>query len=136
MKATVITIAIIVSMLFSSTNIFGANDGIYKTETMDEATNTLTVTLCKGENGSNLTYHKKHTIQYNEDGKPIEKIHYSWNGFNWETVQKYNYEYDATGQLTIMTLKYWDKNKKEWTDKKVSQLVYPNNDQILVMHTK
>jgi len=138
MKTIIVTsIAIIASLFISSTNVFASTnnqDGLYKTETMDEDTKTLTVTTCKGENGSNLTFHKKHTIQYNEAGSPVEKIQYSWNGFDWEATQKYNYEYDATGQLSIMTLKYWDKSKKVWSDKKTSQVTYTDNNAPMLTH--
>lgn len=120
MKTIILTSAIIVSLFMASTNAFAFANGenLYKTETMDEATKTLTVTTCKGDNGSNLTFFKKHTIQYNEAGSPIEKVLYTWTGFEWEATQKYTYEYDATGQMAKMDMKYWNKGKKEWSDKK------------------
>lgn len=120
MRTIIATTAVIVSLLMTSISSFANGENLYKTETMDEATKTLTVTTCKGNDGANLTFYKKHTIQYNEAGSPAEKVLYTWTGFEWEATQKYSFEYDSAGQISKTILKYWDKSRKEWSDKKTS----------------
>jgi len=140
MKATILTIAISVLSLTGLVNNASAANGekVYRNEVMDEATNTKTITMCKGENDIHLTPVKMHEIKYNEAGEVIGKVIYKRGDNSWTPVQRYEYSYNNNGQLALLSYVSWDKNNGTWSEN-VSYTAYINdsiNDNMLTVVSK
>lgn len=118
MKATVLTIAIsVLSLVCSVNNVSAANgEKLYKNEIMNEITNTLTITICKGENDVNLTPLRMHEVKYNEAGKAIAKTIYKRVNNSWIPSQKYEYSYGSNDQLALLSYVKWDNKNEAWSE--------------------
>lgn len=136
MKAIILTIAVSVLSVVSNVNSASAsNEKIYRNEIMNEATNTKTITLCKGSDDVHLTPVRMHEIKYNENGNVIGKVIYKRENGSWMPVQRYEYSYGNGGDLALLSYVHWDKTTGTWSEN-VSYMAYingENNDIALTM---
>lgn len=131
MKTIITSIGLVVALILMNIGTVSA-ENIYKTENMDEATNTLTVTICKGNEGQQLSFYKKHTIEYNDRKQEKVKTYYQWDGYQWEAVKKYNYEYDNNGQLSSVSVCNWNQSTKGWSKTETAAITFSeSNPQLL-----
>ena len=116
MKTTVSTFVIFVlAVVLNIGSLFARNnESVYRNEVMDEATNTQTITVCKGNEGTDLVPVKKYTIQYNEANIPVEKTVYKYDNTDWIPSQKYIYAYNESGEMQNLTLLNWNTTQKTW----------------------
>lgn len=115
MKTTIITLAAVA--LLSISNVFG-KDQLYKSIDMNNETHVMTTTVHKGANEKYLLPTKRYVVTSDLNGNPVEKIIYLWNNDhkNWETFQKYSYEYTIDGKLISLALTKWNRTTDSWSE--------------------
>lgn len=80
---------------------------------------------------------KKIISHYDKNNLLLDKIDYKWDSLEgWAPVQKYEYEYDAEGKNTGVTLVKWDSKKKKWADDKSKRTAHVYNHQGEMMAVK
>lgn len=128
---TIITTLVIIFFL-SIGNSFGkGNDKLYKNVIVNKDKQTVTTTICRGQNDMYLVPLRLHILQNDITGKPLEQISYKWDSRkkDWIAVQRYVYEYYDNGQLSSISYSEWNKSSKSWsTDIEYTSYVYGSID--------
>lgn len=112
MKAIIISIAVAMSLSIGSS--FGSNK-LYRNVIANKEKNTITTTICKGQNDMNLVPLKKYVLQYNTNGTLKERVSYRWESYKkgWIPFHKYIYEYENENLMAISFVE-WNKSEKSW----------------------
>jgi len=111
---TKIFITVIVAFL-SVANIYAGNPDVI-VYTNEETTEQGCVKEYTTVEKETLKPVSKTVYQYDSDNKIQRKIFYGWNEEQgWESIQKYDYEYNLNGQIITLVYTEWDEQLKTWS---------------------
>ncbi|MFV0417790.1 MAG: DUF3836 domain-containing protein [Dysgonomonas sp.] len=73
---------------------------------------------------------KKVVYHYDLSDNLLDKTDYKWDSNDgWVPTQKYEYEYNAEGKVSNVTLTKWDSKKKRWDNDKSKTTAHVYNNQ-------
>lgn len=67
-----------------------------------------------------------------ENGKPLHRTSYTWNGKEWQNHSTHKYVYNKDKRLEYIILRKWNKRKNEWEkESNMSIYIYDANNKLL-----
>lgn len=130
---TIIALFIAVFFLSTGSSFAKGNDKLYNNVIVNKEKQTVTTTICRGQDDMNLVPLTQHVLKNDKVGKPLERISYKWDARKkrWIAVQKYTYEYHNNGRLATIYYSEWNKSTKSWGgDIQYATYVYGSNDNL------
>lgn len=136
MKTIIITLSIAIFALAGNINKAFSRDNFYKNNEVNAAGQVTKTTVCKGEDGKNLTPVKQFENKYDDNGKICERILSTWNTqqSEWNTIKKYQYEYTSDGQLQMLSYTTFNESKNVWENEiKYAMYIYNSDGNLLLV---
>lgn len=134
MKTAILTSLLIAC--FSITNVFAQNTE-KKVLTNIEPTETGSKKEVVFLNEESFKAEKKVTYHYDLDNNLLQKIDYNWDAYiGWVPTQKYEYEYNFTGKVSLVTFTKWNDKKSKWANdkSKYTALIYDEQGVLMAVN--
>jgi len=119
MKKIIVSLTLLSLISFGTINtVYGQEKQVYKNIINDPQDNSTTIEILEKKDAGDICPLKQYKINYSDDGQPKEKIVYQWNNRKgWIVSERYEYQYNAAGQLESFVYSQWDKKNSQWGEK-------------------